>query len=177
MQNWSRSRFQENQLDLSIHHVRMIAYGNQDNANTDSGRSPTNMWAIFLGIRERYSIRLEMVRDLTYESAIGDMTIESKKHFGSYNSVKSFDLAVTELLPARSYVDSIIAGGRDRFRFSNAGEGCRHWVHTVIADWEAEGFLVAGTHQKALDDVSYYYHASANVTDRVPRAVEQGTFF
>ncbi|KKZ65225.1 hypothetical protein EMCG_08934 [[Emmonsia] crescens] len=169
LQSWTLTRFTEDDLSKPIDATRLVAYGN---ASTDL--NPTNMWAIFLQVEETSSFRLEMVHNEVTDSAIGIMTLDHKSYYGSYNSIHNLDLSVKNGFTLRSFLDSILVNRRDKFRFTATGEGCRHWVQTVISDWEGAGLMEKGSTQKAQDTLSFYHPMDSSSESRP--IIVQGTF-
>lgn len=170
LQSWTLTGFTDDDLSKPIDAAKLVAYGN---AMVNTDQSPTNMWAIFLQIEETNSFRLEMVHNEVTNSAIGIMTLDHRSYYGSYNSIHNLDIAVKSGFTFRAFLDSIIVNRRDKFRFTTKGEGCRHWAHTVISDWEGAELIEKGSAQKAHESLSLYHPMGSNTE---PRPIVHGTF-
>jgi hypothetical protein len=70
------------------------------------------------------------------------------------------DVTVDEVLQA------IVKYGRERYHFTEHGEGCRFWTHTFVSDLEKEGTLEKGNVEVALPNLNLYW--------RYPRGTDPG---
>ena len=71
-------------------------------------------------------------------------------------------------------MEVIMQNGRDRYIFTEEGEGCRFWICTMIKDLEAAGKIDKGSALVAVRTLSYYWVSSSEGT---LREMEAGQFF
>jgi hypothetical protein len=89
-------------------------------------------------------------------------------------SVKSITFLPKDELRVKDVLNMIIHNGRDKYIFTEEGEGCRFWICTVIKDLEVAGKLDKDSAVVAVHTLGYYWVSSSEGTDR---EMEAGQFF
>lgn len=93
-----------------------------------------------------------------------------------YNSVKRLELSTVNQPVVERFFDTIYTKGRDKFRFTEHREGCRHRLPTVITDLEESGILESAANLTASEALSMYWHHPPG-TGSTARDMRQGTFY
>lgn len=159
-------------LETVVSDVLISAYGNESNVGVD-GEPPTNAWAIFLKTAESESVQIVIYPKT---NLVGQLSFEARTYVGTYNQVKTVMFPTLDTPTVQRLVNLIYGNGRHRFRFTAQKEGCRHWVLSVIADFENAGILGSGTKAAAQDVLSKYWLHPAD-SGSVARMIRACTFF
>ena len=69
----------------------------------------------------------------------GKIEMSSKPYKYTANAVKTVPLRVGKATKVADIVSVIVRNRRQLYEFDKTGEGCRHWVETVVRDLETAG--------------------------------------
>ena len=165
---------QESDLDQVVKEIHLAGYVLSDDLEFEQDQSPTNHWTMFLELDREKSVKV----DITPTYANGEMTglilLESKDYTMTNKAVKSLTFSLKDELHVKDVIEIIMRNGRDRYIFTDKGEGCRFWVCTVIKDLEMAGAISKGSAVVAVHTLSCYW---SSLTEGIPREMEAGEFF
>jgi hypothetical protein len=77
-------------------------------------------------------------------------------------------------LKVQDVIDLILAKGRDRYKLTEGGSGCRYWCKTVVRDLEDHQFVRGGSSDQ-LEGYMRSLHAVHG--NWVPYPLYKGTFY
>ncbi|KAI0309253.1 hypothetical protein OF83DRAFT_1159007 [Amylostereum chailletii] len=95
------------------------------------------------------SVRLDMFpsyMDLS-DPALGTMIIERRQDaaYSDEHVTVPFQATLTQAASVRTILMLLFSdNARDKYRFNNEGQGCRHWCATLVGDLEQAGLLSSG---------------------------------
>lgn len=172
--NWEKLRFKDEDLDAQVEVIHIAAYINHGNIGSDNGDPPTNHWTTSLQISGDGSVCLDMMPGWGPDGLRGKIVASSEDcvHASDVSHVVTFHVA--EGTTVRNIMELINKSGRQKYTFTEAFEGCRFWIYTVIGDLEKAGVVTDNeSAQRAWDGVSYYHK---DPTGKEPRYVGEGAF-
>ena len=168
------SRFKSRDANSPVESVFLCAYANEGNEGDEIGRPPTNHWAAFLKVSETKSVKLDMIPGDGSDGLTGLLLIESKSYLYTDKAIFTLPFSTRGNPTVDDLVSSLLGHGRDRYKFTEAQEGCRYWNYVAIYEWEEAGFLEAGSADLAFESLSYYY---VYPTGQDMNPMEEGSFF
>lgn len=170
MENWQKASFNPLHLTEELTGILISAYGTE-NYSPSSTQEPTNQWVMFLKLADDKSIMVYM-NSATVPALLN---VSSKSYTGTYNTVKDVDFKTHGEPTVQQIFDIISSKRRDKFEFTEDLEGCRHWILTVITDFEEANILSAGAKITARDALTKYWHTpmGSGFNDR---ELKHGTF-
>ena len=71
-------------------------------------------------------------------------------------------------------IEHLVRNGKDRYKFTEAEEGCRYWTCVAVQEWETGEMIQKGSAVAADKALSCYYRYP---TGREARNMEIGEFF
>ncbi|KAF2722711.1 hypothetical protein K431DRAFT_311416 [Polychaeton citri CBS 116435] len=141
------------------------------------GQLSQNHWTIELLLSDG-CIRLDMSL-YEFKSATdfrGLLRVIKLAYQLSQHHVMYFDFEVVGAKSVGHFMNNIITNARHRYNMTSNGVGCRHWICTVIRDWQQADLIMRKTSQghDIEDYISYNWsHGQAPV----PLEIKYGTFY
>ncbi|KZO90239.1 hypothetical protein CALVIDRAFT_410407 [Calocera viscosa TUFC12733] len=155
--------FPNTQPILSTHFVTAIY------AVASPPTNDVNHWRLFFCDASSTSVIFDMTPG--QNGTDGVVLINKVAYRISNNIVAQVTLTPNGLRSAAEYLQLIVDKGRDRYRFTADGEGCRAWIRTIVDDMEKSGKISGGSLQ-CLDTEILYVHPG-----RLPKVPRPGTYY
>ncbi|KAL9105977.1 MAG: hypothetical protein Q9227_008932 [Pyrenula ochraceoflavens] len=163
--------------DQKIKSIYPSAYPGTPVGNFTGEHAPkTNHWVLFCAFNDHEYIQVD-------PSPSGpNMTItvifSLENHPFDTSMVKSTPLA-PKGLTLKTLIDRIKTKQYDKYRFANEGQGCRHWIYTIINMLKSEGRLYSIPQvDDALDAIRKIWKTKdEQVPDDEATGIVEGTFF
>lgn len=106
---------------------RVVVHTARNAAKTEDGRS-ANHWSIFLLLAgQTASVRLNM-SNVDGADEFGTFGVTSHEYLLSQSQLDHFDYPVAPGRKVHDFCHLIDSKGRNRYRMTGLGNGCRHWV-------------------------------------------------
>lgn len=171
MEGFYTKRLEATDLEKRVVQIRICA---NELTQNDNGRRPINHWVAYLELAGGGSIKIDMSPGGGRDYLTGILMLESN----AYNIVANYAVRRFFEFIQPSTVNTIIAlitqNKRDRYKFTEHGEGCRYWIHTLLSDLEAAGILAEGSAARALESMSQIWLSD---TEHEPREMARGVLF
>ena len=87
----------------------------------------------------------------------GKIEVTSKPYLVTASAIKTIALRVAKKTKVADIVSVTVTKRRQFYQFDTTGEGCRHWVDTVVRDLETAGRLKAGAGSLVHNQLLLYY--------------------
>jgi len=126
-----------------------------------------------LQVSKAQFVRIDMMPGYGDDGQRGKIRISSKSYISSINAIKEVSFSVIGIVTLQSILEFLASKGREKYQFTEEGEGCRFWVSVIAGDLESAGIIEAGSGQIVLDAVSMYHRYPKGTEAREVRA---GTF-
>ncbi|KAK0496304.1 hypothetical protein EDD18DRAFT_202617 [Armillaria luteobubalina] len=146
---------------------------------TEEEVRPTNHWMIFLQTGPNSSVRLNM-RSGESSQYPGLLEVSSTRYAFTQNCCFRVSAAAVPGLTVEHVFSLVIRNGRDRYKFTDSHEGCRHWVNVIASDLSGASWMESGVAQRVSQAVVFYFpptHSIHGAQAPVYRPLEVGTFF
>jgi hypothetical protein len=137
------------------------------------GVSPINHWNVCFEFAESgSSLRLDPTQGIDLGLHL-ILEIIQAPHLKSVAHKLSITLPEGTML--NTLLNIIIKRGRDRYQFTDAGEGCRYWIMTLIEDLHSEELVSSDDKGTAAQDLAKYWkHPQGSGSE--PNPIVQGSF-
>ncbi|KAH8802541.1 hypothetical protein F5884DRAFT_887183 [Xylogone sp. PMI_703] len=125
-----------------------------------------NHWSIYLILADnKGSVRVNMRAE--FDDPQGILDWEPSLPFTlPYSALNYWDYQLREGISVGWIYRLLISNGRDQYRFSGGGYGCRYWVYTIISDFSAQGCLKSTNAGEDLwPKLLYRYSVSGEIRD------------
>jgi len=119
------SKFKSRDANSPVTSVSFCAYANEGNEGDEHGRPATNRWAVFLEISETKSVKLDMIPGDGSDGLTGMLVIESKSYLYTNKAIFTPSFPTRGEPTVDNLVSSLLENGMDRYKFTEAQEGCR----------------------------------------------------
>ncbi|KAF7935314.1 uncharacterized protein EAE97_008221 [Botrytis byssoidea] len=153
----------ESDYDLVVKAIRVTVHttGKFFESDIRSG----NHASIFLLTSNDASVRLNMTKT-SADATMGTYEIKYCSYQRTNSSLRDFDLTATSQgLTVGHVLQLIEKKKRDEYQLARSGLGCRHWVKTVIRDFNDAGFISSSsplTTEDAVNGLRYNYSKGKN---------------
>ncbi|KIY73170.1 hypothetical protein CYLTODRAFT_387154 [Cylindrobasidium torrendii FP15055 ss-10] len=168
--SWGTSRFKVNDLTLPVSKIHFVAHTNEDNAG-DGNIPPTNHWSLFMESSSSSSVRIEVAGDSTETMVI----VESRTCAFTNDHTHAEAVTVASGTTAATILALIIANGRDKYRCTPVGEGCRFWLSTLANDLARASVISSSSAQVVCESMTKYWPFPKGTSPTV-RPIAEGTF-
>ncbi|KAF5871212.1 uncharacterized protein Bfra_007725 [Botrytis fragariae] len=165
---------EDRDFDLDVHTIRVTVHttGKFFEGDTRSG----NHASIFLLTSNNASVRLNMTK-LSADATMGTYQMIYCRYQRTNSSLRDFDLTATGRgLKVGHVLELVKKKRRNEYQLARSGLGCRHWVKTVIRDFNDAGFISSSstlTTEDAINGLRYNYSKGK---DPEPEKIDPGTF-
>lgn len=173
-EHFATKSLEESDLDEIVKGIHLTGYLVSNDLEFEQDCNPTNHWTMFLELDREKSVKVDMTPTYTDGELTGLILLESKDCVMTNKSVKSITFSPKDELRVKNVMEVIMSNGRDRYIFTDEGEGCRFWVCTVIKDLEAAEEISKGSAVVAVRTLSCYW---ASPSEGTHREMEAGEFF
>jgi hypothetical protein len=173
-QHLGLSKYNSRDNNSPVTLVSLCAYANENNEGDENGRPPTNYWAAYLEISESKSVMLDMIPGDGSDGLTGMLIIESNPCLDTDKVIFKLTFPIIGCPTVDNLISLLIQKGGDRYKFTEAQQGCRYWNYTAVAQWESAGWLETGSADTAYLALSYYYRYPSG---RDGNSMDIGTFY
>ena len=170
-EHWNVGFLHARDIFAPVHFVLFAAFTNEDNTPGANG-IVSNHWCLYLVTGSHSSIRLDMAPGPGKLAGVLEASSEPQRLVAD-EAIHVVSAEVQAGLTFSDFVDLVVAGGRHRYTFTDAAEGCRYWTTVVAQDLEDACYVPQGSAKNVLDAVSMYW---AHPSGSTPLAITQGTF-
>ncbi|KFY31119.1 hypothetical protein V493_01381 [Pseudogymnoascus sp. VKM F-4281 (FW-2241)] len=135
---------------------RVVVHTAGNASFTKDGRS-ANHWSIFLILagRSAASVRLNM-SNVDGLDEFGTFGVTDHDYLLSNSQLAYFDYPMVPSKRVRDFCDLIVREGRNMYRMSDLGNGCRYWVWYLFNDFLAYNYFdIASPNRQALASQFY----------------------
>ncbi|KAF3937329.1 hypothetical protein ABW19_dt0203127 [Dactylella cylindrospora] len=136
--------------------------------------TPVNHWKLHLVIDKNQSIEIDMqIGTFPEDSDKGRLKTRHLTYTKSSHAVETISLPVRKRPTVKQIFQIIDSGDLYMYRFVN-GQGCRHFVRTLLKAIRDHGFITETTFETVEEDIKFYYKWSGG-RERRDR-VQEGVF-
>ncbi|KFY89424.1 hypothetical protein V500_05710 [Pseudogymnoascus sp. VKM F-4518 (FW-2643)] len=161
---------------------RVVVHTAGNAAKTEDGRS-ANHWSIYLILaNQTRTVRLNM-SNVDGADDLGTFGVTDHDYLLSHSQLAYFDYPVVPGKNVRDFCDLIENQGRNRYRMTGLGNGCRYWCWYLFNDFLGnQYFAVAPADNRNLAAQFYrrlelkYHRESKYVVNTTPSRIEAGQF-
>lgn len=125
-----------------------------------------NHWVVFLQVGPMRSVKVDMT--LSADGVTGVILLSSKSYGYSDNFIVHVNIPTLNHPTVQDILDVITKNGRDRYKFSVNGEGCRHWIYVFICDLENASYIASGSAQQASYYLSKFWSGADTFREKPP---------
>ena len=154
--------------------IHLTGYVVSNDFEFEQDYSPTNHWTMFLELYYGRPVKADINPTYANGKMTGLISLESKRYIITDKPVKLLTFSLKDELHVKDIMDIIMRNGRDRYIFTDKGEGCRFWVYTVIKDLKVAEAIGKDSAVVAMHTLDCYWGSS---TEGAPREMEAGEFF
>ncbi|KKA24800.1 hypothetical protein T310_1159 [Rasamsonia emersonii CBS 393.64] len=150
------------------------AYRTDENS---TGNSEAH-WALLFQYEVEACVRVEMAQGYGANGREGKIHLSNVKPFDA-SPASNWGGHIVQLFYTRNFpsvqdfIDVIVNEGRERYTFTEEGEGSRFWAATVIKDFTKAKLLPKDSGEEIMKAISFDW-SGPNIYD--PRPVREGTF-
>ncbi|PVF95913.1 hypothetical protein CPB86DRAFT_787594 [Serendipita vermifera] len=170
---WGQSTFNYDDLTEPVSKIHFVAHTNEGDLG-DGDIPPTNHWTVCLELSSRSFVHFETLPG--EDSNEPGMILVESQSIGPTDMKLS--CIVSASLPENTSVQDIlgllIEKGRDQYKLTDEGEGCRFWCKTFAEDLADAEYIPQETYAELSKPLMLYWKQAGGTQ---PRAINAGTFF
>ncbi|KAM0158090.1 hypothetical protein ACHAQE_005675 [Botrytis cinerea] len=167
-------KIEDRDYDLNVIAIRVTIH-TTGKFFEDDDRSG-NHASIYLLTSIDTSVRLNMTK-LGADATMGTFQATYCRYQQTNSSLRDFDLTATSQgLKVGQILQLVYNNGRDKYQLARSGLGCRHWVKTVIRDFDGAGFVSSRSRVTTEDAVNGLRYNYSKGKQPVLEEMDPGTF-